>query len=80
LGVGPFYDQVCQHLGFDGLAWHIGESLTHELDQPFSDSPYSLPVLDDLSQGKGQDHRNWMAEEVKLELVVHEDNCVESCG
>ena len=77
LCVCPFRDEIHQGLRLDGFAGRIGEGLTHELDRPFGDPPGGLPVLDDLAQGEGRDHRDWMAEEIVLQLVLGENYSID---
>jgi len=48
LGVGPLHDEVCQCLRVGGLTGRVRVGFSHELDQPFGDSPSCLLVLDDV--------------------------------
>jgi hypothetical protein len=52
LGVGPFRNEVRQHLGLDGLVGRVREGFSHELDRPFGDPSSGLSVLDDFTQRK----------------------------
>ena len=69
MSVCPFRDEIHQGLRLDGFAGRISEGLTHELDRPFGDPPSGLSILDDLTQGEGRDHRDWVAEEVVLQFA-----------
>ena len=64
LDLGPFYDEISQHLGLDGRLGGKHNALTHQLKRPFHSSSHGVLVLDDLTEGEGRHDRHWMLLEV----------------
>ena len=60
LDLGPFRDEVSQHLGLDGPPGGIRNALTHQLERPFRGSAHGVLVLDDLAKGEGRHDHHWM--------------------
>ena len=52
LDLGPFCDEISQHLGLDGRSGGICNALTHQLECPFRGSTHGILVLDDLAKGE----------------------------
>jgi hypothetical protein len=53
LGLDPFYNKICQHLGLDGLPRSIGDALSHEFNCPLGNSSHHLTTLDHLPKREG---------------------------
>ena len=60
LDLGPFHDEISQHLGLDGCLGGICNALTHQLESPFHGSSHGVLVLDDLAEGEGRHDSHWM--------------------
>ena len=60
LHLGPFHDEISQHLGLDGRLGGIRNALTHQLKCPFCGSSRGFLVLDDLAEGKECHDYHWM--------------------
>ena len=60
LDLGPFYNEISQHLGLDGRPGGIRNALTHQLECPFCDPSRGILVLDDLAEGEGHHDHHWM--------------------
>ena len=48
LDLGPFRDEVNQHLGLDRRSGGIHDALIHQLERPLCGSSYGVLALDDL--------------------------------
>ena len=51
LDLGPFRDEVSQHLGLDRRSRGICEALIHQLECPLCGSSCGVLALDDLTKG-----------------------------
>ena len=52
LDLGPFHDEVSQHLGLDCRSGCIRDALVHQLECPFCGSPRGVLAMDDLAEGE----------------------------
>ena len=52
LDLGPFRDEVNQHLGLDRRSGGIRNALIHQLERPLCGSSHGVLALDDLTEGE----------------------------
>ena len=58
LDLGPFRDEVSQHLGLDCHLGGIHNALIHQLECPLCDSSRDILALDDLAKGERRHDRH----------------------
>ena len=68
MDLGPLYNEISQHLGFDGHSGGIRNALTHQLEFPLRDSSCGIPILDDFAEREGCHDRHWVQLEVVMQL------------
>ena len=52
LDLGPFRDEVSQHLGLDRCSGAICDALIHQLECPLCSSSHGVLALDDLTEAE----------------------------
>ena len=58
LDLGPFRNEVHQHLGLDRCSRGIRNALIHQLECPFCGSSRGVLALDDLTEGERHHDRH----------------------
>ena len=58
LDLGPFRDEVSQHLGLDRRSGGIRNALIHQLKCPLCGSSHGILALDDLAKGERRRDRH----------------------
>jgi hypothetical protein len=51
LALGPFRNEIAQHLGLDGYPRGICKAFSHQFECPLGGSSRGILVLDDLAEG-----------------------------
>ena len=58
LDLGPFHDEVSQHLGLDCRSGGIRDALIHQLERPLCGSSHGVLALEDLAEGERRHDRH----------------------
>ena len=58
LDLGPFRDEVSQHLGLDRCSGGICDALIHQLECPLCGSSCGVLAMDDLAEGERRHDRH----------------------
>ena len=77
LDLGPFCNEIGQHLGLVGHPRDIQNALTHQLECPLCDSSCGVPVLDDFIEREGCHDRHRMRLEVVTQLSPDDQDIVQ---